>query len=426
MTLCVVVVVLLIVLFILGRKKISGKTGKMMAIAAMSAILGIAAGLTEDNETGLAEGKYLKRNEAGKGSYTQDLTVTVEGLFEDYPYSLEVEEQTLTKEEEDTYLDMAVCELEQEFLGENQTFDEVRGSVVIRKTYQNGLVAAEWSFDQKEIIDANGLVTKMQLPDQGVAVKAEVLLTCGTSVRKKEIGIRVFGTTVSEKDRVLADLNKELQTRMGQGDVLELPRKIGEYRVYWEEEKKYLPEKVFFLGSLLMFLVPLLERSNERERTQKRKWLLMLEYPDMVSKLAILLGAGMTLSKAFHKIAFSYEEKRKKREVREMPVYEEMLVTCREMENGVGEVRAYLHFGERCGISEYRKLAKILGQNLKKGGRETTLLLTQEAEDALEKRKNTAKRLGEEAGTKLLFPMIIMLGIILVILMIPAMYALNI
>jgi hypothetical protein len=32
-----------------------------------------------------------------------------------------------------------------------------------------------------------------------------------------------------------------------------------------------------------------------------------------------------------------------------------------------------------------------------------------------------AKRLGEEAGTKLLFPMILMLGIVMVIVIVPAM-----
>ena len=42
-------------------------------------------------------------------------------------------------------------------------------------------------------------------------------------------------------------------------------------------------------------------------------------------------------------------------------------------------------------------------------------LLEQEAEEAFEERKNSAKKLGEEAGTKLLFPMLLMLGIVIAI-----------
>lgn len=147
--------------------------------------------------------------------------------------------------------------------------------------------------------------------------------------------------------------------------------------------------------------------SRKQEEQKKRKILLELEYPDLVSKLALLLGAGMTLQGAFRKIAGAYGQKRTQNKTAEMPAYEEMLVACRQMESGVGEQRAYEHFGERCGVASYRKLAGILTQNLQKGTRGITVLLEQEAQNAFEERKHAAKRYGEEAGTKLLFPMML-------------------
>jgi hypothetical protein len=47
--------------------------------------------------------------------------------------------------------------------------------------------------------------------------------------------------------------------------------------------------------------------------------------------------------------------------------------------------------------------------------------LEQESETAFAERRLLAKRLGEEAGTKLLFPMIMMLGMVIVIIIVPAM-----
>lgn len=47
-------------------------------------------------------------------------------------------------------------------------------------------------------------------------------------------------------------------------------------------------------------------------------------------------------------------------------------------------------------------------------------MLEQEATASFTERKNNARKLGEKAGTKLLFPMLLMLGIVLVILMVPA------
>ena len=53
-------------------------------------------------------------------------------------------------------------------------------------------------------------------------------------------------------------------------------------------------------------------------------------------------------------------------------------------------------------------------------------LLGQEATVALEERKALAKKLGEEAGTKMLLPLIMMLGIVIAIIMVPAMQSFSI
>ena len=47
-------------------------------------------------------------------------------------------------------------------------------------------------------------------------------------------------------------------------------------------------------------------------------------------------------------------------------------------------------------------------------------LLENEAVEALERRKERALQLGEKAGTKMLFPMMLMLGIVMAIIMVPA------
>ena len=67
------------------------------------------------------------------------------------------------------------------------------------------------------------------------------------------------------------------------------------------------------------------------------------------------------------------------------------------------------------------KLASLLGQNIKKGTKDISRMLEEEAKDAFELRKSMAKQKGEEAGTKLLIPMIIMLVIVMVIVMVPSM-----
>ena len=51
--------------------------------------------------------------------------------------------------------------------------------------------------------------------------------------------------------------------------------------------------------------------------------------------------------------------------------------------------------------------------------------MEQEAESALEDRKALAKKMGEEAGTKMLLPLMMMLGIVIAIIMVPAILSFN-
>lgn len=100
--------------------------------------------------------------------------------------------------------------------------------------------------------------------------------------------------------------------------------------------------------------------------------------------------------------------------------YEEMKHTCHEMESGVMESESYERFGTRCGLQEYVRLGALLSQNLRKGMKGLRDILRVETIQAFEERKARARRLGEEAATKLLMPMFLMLSVVLVIVIVPA------
>ncbi|MDR0220283.1 MAG: hypothetical protein LBI54_02635, partial [Lachnospiraceae bacterium] len=101
-------------------------------------------------------------------------------------------------------------------------------------------------------------------------------------------------------------------------------------------------------------------------------------------------------------------------------VYEEMLHSVREMENGVPEREVYEHFGKRVGIAKYRKLTGLFCNHLQKGNSNLLRVLRDEVELALDDRKKAARAIGEEMSTKLLLPMMMMLSIVMIMIMVPA------
>ena len=161
-----------------------------------------------------------------------------------------------------------------------------------------------------------------------------------------------------------------------------------------------------------------------KKGTGRQKKQMLKDYPDIINKLTLYLGAGMTVKRAWRKVTEGYA--REKEEGKKRYAYEEMIQTCHEMDSGVTESESYENFGRRCDVQVYIRLGALLSQNLRKGTKGLTELLKLESIQAFEERKAQAKRLGEEARTKLLLPMFLMLAVVLVIVIVPAFLTLQI
>lgn len=425
MIICGIGLGITILLWITTKKRLSKEYEQMLGIVMISAVVGILYGAGNMGKTVLKEGHFLERRENGEGAYEETLELEIEGYEDSTKYEVVVPEQHLSETEQRAYLAAAVEEIQLDFPGENESVNCIREKVSIRDTYQDGKVSASWMFDEYKMVDYNGEVIAEDLPEDGQLIKATVVLSCEDTERTEEFYFRVFPIERETEDEILWQIGQELKGQESQKaeQYIELPQEIEGYRLNWKEETDRTPEKLMFFGGVLAVFVPLIKQSREQEEKKKRVRLLELEYPDMVSKIALLLGAGMTLQGAIRKIALNYSRKREQYLVEEQPAYEELLVVCREIENGIGEGAAYERFGKRCERAEYRKLGNLLAQNLRKGNGGIMALLEEEAERAFEERKGAARRYGEEAGTKLLFPMMLMLGLVMIVLMVPAVLA---
>lgn len=409
------------------RKGSSGNKKKAGKVFFIFCILAALTWLSEKLDPVLKDGDILERNRHGEGSYETELIWSIPEKNIEHEMTVTVEEQGLTDVEEEALLEAAKEEITTRFIGNNLSMEEIRENVFVYEQYQNGQVAAEWSFDSYKFITLDGTVHNEEVKREGELVKAIVELSCGKHAQTYSFSFRICPKDYSFEEKIDNKLKDELTKRNDKLDEKELvlPQTVEGQTVRWRMKNTQTPIKLLLLGIIASCCVPLIEKSRRQEAEKKRNEKLQSEYPELVSKLTILLGAGMTLSGAWNKIATSYLDKRKNNTIEKHPLYEEMLITKNEIESGVGEVKAYERFGERCGLHQYRKFCSLLTQNLRKGTRGLACLLEDEVSDAFEERKNFARRCGEEAGTKMLFPMMIMFGIIIVIIMVPAMLSLQ-
>lgn len=373
------------------------------------------AGKTSD-----VEDQTLLRPGYGEGNRQEELAVEVDGK-EVRQLEITVQERKYTEQEKQRLTEQAIEELEQILPGGNESLDEVREDLIFPEELMDGAVTASYITTPYGVVDESGMLLEVEKED-GILVEIQATLTCGENEILHVMHARVFPRVLTQDEQLQKEIRKAVEqrdARESHEETLELPGSVNGRRLVWQYQEENPFVTVLALVMIAAVLVYLEMDSRVHARAEKRKNQLMMDYPDLLWKMTMLLGAGLTIKGTFTRMAKQYSRDRRKLRY----VYEEVLYTCREMESGVSEAEAYERFGRRCGLPEYIRLGSVLSQNLKKGARGLTVLLEEEAVSSMTDRKNNARKLGEKAGTKLLFPMILMLGIVMVILMVPAFLA---
>lgn len=201
---------------------------------------------------------------------------------------------------------------------------------------------------------------------------------------------------------------------------LVLPHEVAGQRLNYAEENSNTFLLFPFLGILAAFLLYFRQGSNQKDLQKKREMQLLLDYSELISKLMVYLGAGLTLRNSFLLIS-EHANSLVKRGIQEnRALYDELQTMSNQFAKNIPESEIYSDFGRRVHLKPYTKLVSLIEQNRKNGSGNLRDLMEVEMNDAFTERKNTARRLGEEAGTKLLVPLFLLLTIVMIIVIVPA------
>ena len=363
----------------------------------------------------------LFRRELGKGSYVEELELksdVYKGTMD-----LEIEEKQPTKNEAKKLLEKAKKEIDATFLGENKALEQVMSDVILQDAYQDGMVAAEWSFDDYTYIGTDGVIKENEL-DEPELVEATAVLTCGEYQQIYRFSMQLCPCSVETEKGLRREIQKKIRQQPLEKSEITLPSDIAGIPLQWKKTGNMDGAMLSILGIVVCFLLPYGQKLEEQKQKkiilEKRK----KDYPMLVEELSLFLAAGVTFTEAARKMTENYE-RRKKQTGKVQEGYELWKKLSYEMRDGVREADAIMRFGKESGRKEYKKLALLLEQNRRQGSQHMIQQLEQENLIAFEMRKNQVKREGEEASVKLLFPMMGMLGIVIVILILPAMMTMK-
>lgn len=412
-----------------GKKKPGGKLTKVqkqqMLLAAAGVFLGFCSLYLSKQDTALKEGYLLERNSPGQEA--EEYELFVKGVTEEeLPIMLTVNPKEHTEEEAYFLYDSILKELPKRILGDNASLEEVSSDLTLINQIPEYGVRLRWQSPEPEILDSFGQVHAEQIPEEGVSVRLLVRMTDGRWQKEYELPVGVCQPVLSPEEQKQAEFTKLLKGKEEadrEESTWRLPDTLEGNPLSYRMKQESSFVSLTALGVLGAVLIPLKEKEEKKQQEQKRRQQMLLDFSEVLSRLIIFLGAGMSIRTAWDKLAVDYKKEREQGRIPVRYIYEEMYITSCQLKSGVSEQRAFSEFGRRCDLWQYRKFAALLEQNLKNGSHHLREALRLEMAEAFEQRKHQAKRIGEEAGTKLLLPLFMMLSVVMVMIAVPALMA---
>lgn len=392
----------------------NGLKKKLLPGVALAILLLILAVVTDGKKE---EIRGFQRPAPGSTEETRQVLLQLESGWKSLTFSVGAMEYEEAKADE--MHEAAERYLEEAVLGKNENFEKITQNLFFPSSIPGMTAKLFWSTDAPWYITSEGNVqnTSLTVPAK-VEIKAEI--SYGSTVRYFSRIVTVCPPEYHGEEALLHQAQQELSAKEKEDRTAEwfyLPETLLGYPLKKAEEES---------GGVTAFLIlvagviPLLLYSAYFGSldTRRKEWKEQAErsYMEFVTKLSLLLAAGISLRHAFVRLSEEYEARYGLKHV----LAAELKVARQKLDNGHSEQEVYEAFGRRIGVISYRRMASLLEQNVSRGVQGMRSLLLQEAKEVMAQEKATIRVRGEQAGTKLLFPMMGLLLLVFAILLVPA------
>ena len=282
----------------------------------------------------------------------------------------------------------------------------------------------------QKVIDGSGNVNNSDFKIDEFCT-GHIVVQLSTMIKEQEgsyksekylIPIRVVSKLLTPIESFRVAFKKEVESndkKTVDKNTITLPKIVNDFRVKYKNKKDLSFLLMPVLGILAAILLEAKEKEEEREKAKRRVRLLELDFAQIISKILLYVSSGMTIRNSMIRLAEQYQ-KNNKSNMEDRVAYEELVTVKNKLASGYSEIGAYEDMAKNINMRTYTRFLNIIIQSIKNGNKDLKNILNMEVQDALYERKQNAKKMGEEAATKLVLPLMMMLSVIMVVIMVPA------
>lgn len=331
--------------------------------------------------------------------------------------TIHVAKKKYTKEQIGNIFRKRKDELIKKVLNQNKSLNRVNQSLNLVTSIGKEKIMVSWSISDSKKIDYDGELS------ENISSDGEIVILTATMTLEKTTQDYCFAVNVfppiqkSNKENKLqeyVDKNQQYQ------DKVKLPEQIDGEKVKYQKVSSNISKFILPIGIVITILLFILKDTDLKKEVDKRDLQMKNDYPEIVSKILLYYGTGLSIKGVIEKIVKGYEEEKEHEKELFRYAYEELSMCFIKIKSGVSESVAINEYGERCRMHCYIKLAGLIEQNMRRGTKDLSLVLKAELKEAMNEKKNNILKNGGQISTKLLGPMVIMLVISIVIIMVPA------
>lgn len=455
------------------RLNIKKRTLYCLAIGIIFAILSFFI-----NRESIYENKNkIKREEFGLDKTPYSITIDVENLAKDLQFDISVSAKKYTIKEADKIFNQKFENLLINMLGNNIDYEHINKKMNFIKDLGDG-IKASYSFTATMELDNDNLSSTSEIKNSNIGTESEtkeknistksemdefdyfvkyqnvvdgngninnenfsktescngfINIVLSTEVKELEgiyksnkflVPITVIGKEMSQLEEFKVAFKNEIKNKDKETidkNHITLPTVVNNFRIIYKDKVDFSFLIMIVLGILAAILLEGKDKEKIKEEKKKRERTLVLDYGQIITKILLYISSGMTIRNAIIKLADQYSLSLMKDKNKEKRcAYDEMVIVKNKLNSGYNEIKAYEEMAQNIDMRIYTRFLNILIQSIKNGNKELKNILNMEVQDALYERKQRAKKMGEEATTKLILPLMMMLAIIMIVIMMPA------
>ncbi len=352
----------------------------------------------------------LKRPEAGASPAVIDMKLRDENSGKIENFNLKINPRELSEEEFKEYSERAKLYIDKNILADNSSADNISSDLVLPEKDETGVLRIIWSSSEPGIINSEGNVMSDEIVDsQEVTLTAEIKDDNYTDNYSRVFIVNKNTNLTSSEKAKVSILNIEENNRSE--NELVLPHSVEGVKIERSSDKDKTIMSILIIGLAVVFILGYIRYNRLKEESVKRDKELEDAYFGFVNRLAIHIGAGLSLRDAM---------KHSVQNERCIYLKDEINHMLNKISSGVSESTAYIEFGRAVGSQEYIRLMSLISQNLTYGNSNLIKMLDSETKTGLYVKREHIKKKGEEASEKLILPTSMLLILVIVIVIYPA------